>query len=103
MKDKNEITIPYHLVTKQTKNGTLKIKIHTPCSKSLFHELFEILTSIVYVHIRVEFMKFFHETSNLLPQSANGRWLGIHSSKTDKNFKIQAGNIKIKSTYMVYQ
>ena len=38
-------------MTKQTKNGNLKIKIHTPCSKSLFHELFEILTSIVYFHI----------------------------------------------------
>ena len=48
-----------------------------------------------------EFLCFFTLNLCLLPRSANGRWPWIQRCRVDKNFKIQVGNLKIKSFYKV--
>ena len=57
---------------------------------------------ILFMFILVpEFLCFFTLNLCLLPRSANGRWPRIQSCRVDKYFKIQVGNLKIKSFYKV--
>ena len=57
---------------------------------------------ILFMFILVlEFLCFLTLNLCLLPRSANGRWPRIQSCRVDKYFKIQVGNLKIKSFYKV--
>ena len=57
---------------------------------------------ILFMFILVpEFLCFFTLNLCLLPRSANGRWPWIQSWRVDKYFKIQVGNLKVKSFYKV--